>query len=110
MELTLYEVIKRPRATHKAYDLHQWHQQLVLEVHPKANKPLIAEALKKLFNVEAERINIVVTKGRVRRVGRHTTRGSDRKKAIVKLREGSQVNLGVDQPAIYTSGEKARTA
>lgn len=110
MELSLYDVIRRPRATHKAYDLNQQHNQLVLEVHPKANKPLIAEALKKLFNVDVERINIVVNKGRVRRVGRHKTVGLLRKKAIVTLCEGAQVNLGVDTPAVYTSGDKARTA
>lgn len=110
MELSLYEVIRRPRATHKAYDLNQLHNQLVLEVHPKANKSLIAEALKKLFNVEAERINVVVTKGRTRRVGRYKTVGLLRKKAIITLREGTQVNLGVDAPAVYASSDKTRTA
>lgn len=110
MELSLYEVIRRPRATHKAYDLNQSHGQLVLEVHPKANKPLIAEALKKLFNVETERINIIVIKGRTRRVGRHTTVGALRKKAVITLREGSQINLGVDAPAVYASNDKAHTA
>lgn len=110
MELSLYEVIRRPRATHKAYDLNQNYKQLVLEVHPKANKPLIAEALKKLFNVEAEKIRIVVNKGRKRRVGRFETVGVMRKKAIVTLREGDLVNLGVDTPAVYTSEESARAA
>lgn len=93
MDLTIYDIIKGPRVTEKAYRLNQQLKQLVLEVHPAANKPLIAEALKKLFNVEAEKIGIVVIKGKKRRVGRHSTQGKKRKKAIITLKEGYSVDL-----------------
>lgn len=92
MDLTLYDIIKGPRITEKAYRLNQKSKQLVLEVHPKANKPLIAEALKKLFNVEVEKIGIINMKGKKRTVGRKTGRfstiGKMRKKAIITLKEG----------------------
>ncbi len=95
MDLTLYDIIKGPRITEKAYRLNQKVKKLVLEVHPRANKPLIAEALKKLFNVEAEKIGIVVVKGKRRRAGR--TRffsvGKTRKKAIITLKKGQEVDL-----------------
>lgn len=93
MDLTIYDIIKGPRITEKAYRLNQKLKQLVLEVHPQANKPLIAEALKKLFNVEAAKIGIVISKGKRRRVGRHYTEGKTRKKAIITLKEGYSVDL-----------------
>lgn len=93
MDLTLYDIIKGPRITQKAYRLNQQNKKLVLEVHPLANKPLIAEALKKLFNVEVEKIGIVVNKGKKRRAGRFYTIGKKRKKAIITLKEGQSVDL-----------------
>ena len=39
-------------------------KKLVIEVHPKANKPMVKEALEKLFNVEVEKVSIVVRKGK----------------------------------------------
>jgi len=93
MDLTLYDIIKGPRITQKAYRLNQKDKKLVLEVHPEANKPQVAEALKKLFNVEAEKIGIVVVKGKKRRAGRFFTMGKKRKKAIITLKEGQSIDL-----------------
>lgn len=102
MDLTLYDIIKGPRITEKAYRLNQRLKQLVLEVHPQANKPQIEEALKKLFNVEAEKIGIVTLKGKRRRVGRHWTQGKKRKKAVITLKEGQSVDLmGLGQTASH---------
>lgn len=110
MELSIYSVICNPRVTIKAYDLNQKFQKLVLDVHPMANKPMIAEALKKLFNVEAEEIRTIVVKGKRRRVGRHIVVGKKRKKAIVTLKKGQDLQMGVQAPAVYTGGsEEART-
>lgn len=93
MDLTLYDIIKAPRITEKAYRLNNKLKQLVLDVHIEANKPLIAEALRKLFNVEAEEIRVIVRKGKNRRVGRNTVTGRMRKKAIVTLKKGYSVDL-----------------
>ena len=62
--------------------------QLVLEVHSEANKSLIAEALKKLFNVEVKDVRTVLIKGKQRRSGRHRYATKSVKKAIIKLKEG----------------------
>ena len=53
MDLNLYNVIKA-RGYNKGYRMNQLLQQIVLEVHPRANKPLIKEALKKIFNLDVE--------------------------------------------------------
>ena len=99
MDLNVYSIIKGARVTEKAYTLNQKAGKLVLDVHPKANKPLIAQALKKLFNVDAEKIGIVVIKGKKRRSGRFFSIGRMRKKAIVTLKEGQSIDaMGISEP------------
>lgn len=93
MDLTVYDIIRGPRITEKAYRLNQTTGKLVLEVHPEANKPLIAQALKKLFNVEAEKIGIVISKGKKRRVGRFFTYGKTKKKAVITLKKGQHIDI-----------------
>lgn len=93
-KLNIYEVIRGPWVTSKAYRLNQELQQLVLEVHPAANKPMVAETLKKLFNVEADKVHMIVLKGKSRRSGgRHTSQDKTRKKAIITLKEGYSLDM-----------------
>lgn len=93
MDLNIYNVIQGPRITSKVYRLNKEFKQLVLQVHPQANKPMIAEALKKLFNVEAEKIRTIVSKGKYRRAGRHVFQGKTKKKAIITLKQGQSVDV-----------------
>ncbi len=93
MELSIYNIIKGPRISNKVYRLNQQFNQLVLEVHPQANKPLIAQALRELFNVTADKIRIVVSKGKFKRSGRHVYQGKTRKKAYVTLKEGQSIDI-----------------
>jgi large subunit ribosomal protein L23 len=93
MDLTIYDIIKGPRITQKAIRLNQVYKQLVVDVHPQANKPMIVDALKKLFGVEVERLRVSISKGKRRRSGRHITVGVRKKKAIVTLKEGYSMDL-----------------
>jgi len=88
MALNIYDVIRRPRVTTKVYRLKQDLNQLVLDVHPDANKPMIAEALKKLFNMQFEKIRTVTRMGKTRMVGRRVVYGKRTKKAIIVLKKG----------------------
>jgi large subunit ribosomal protein L23 len=88
MELTVYDIIRRPVVSSKSSELMQKHQKVVLEVHPQANKPLVKQALKKLFNVEVETVRIVVRKGKIRSFKRIKTQGKLTKRAIVTLKPG----------------------
>lgn len=96
LNLELHEVIKSAYLSTKAYGLNQKYQQLTLEVHMHANKPMIKEALKKLFNVEAESIRTSIRKGKTKKSGRHIFSGSDQKKAIVTLKRGQSVDIGLE--------------
>ena len=59
----------------------------------KANKPLISEALNKLFKVEVDTIRVVIRKGKAKRSGRHMTRGVHKKIAYVTLKEGYSLDF-----------------
>ncbi|MCL4361144.1 50S ribosomal protein L23 [Candidatus Dependentiae bacterium] len=94
MDLSIYDIIKGPRISEKAYRLEVVAQrQLVLEVHPHANKSMIKDALKKLFNVEVEKINTLVKKGKTRKLGRRVFQGKTRKRAIITLKEGHSFDM-----------------
>lgn len=93
MELTIYDIIQGPIVTEKAYLLNKTLKKLVLKVHPHANKPLVKEALEKLFGVKVQDVNIMVRKGKNRKVGRRPIQGSSIKKAVVTLKEGYSLDL-----------------
>lgn len=93
MDLSIYDIIKGPLVTDKAQQLNIKLQRLVLRVHPQANKPMIKEAIEKLFNVKVDNIRVIVRKGKRRLVGRREVFGSLQKKAIVKLKPGYEINV-----------------
>jgi len=94
MELSIYDIIVGPVVSNKAYRLHQTLKKITLEVHPEANKTLVAQAMYKLFNVEVETVRIIVRKGK-RKISRSRNESFDnlRKVAIVTLKKGQDMNL-----------------
>ena len=65
----------------------------MLEVHPQANKPHIKNALKKLFNVEIEKVNTLRRKGKSYMVRRKRMKKPGSKLVYVTLKEGYSLNL-----------------
>ena len=92
-KLTIYDVIQSPVVTDKAFRLNKDLKKLVLNVHPWANKPMVKEALEKLFNVKVDKVHIIRRKGKRRIVNRKVVVGSTRKKAIVTLVKGHSLDL-----------------
>lgn len=93
MDLTIYDIVKGPVITDKAYRLNHKLKQLVVEVHMEANKTLVSEALEKLFNVKVEKVRIIVRKGKQRSDNkRRVIQGQKMKKAIVTLKEGYSID------------------
>ncbi|MGB9661598.1 MAG: 50S ribosomal protein L23 [Moorellaceae bacterium] len=56
-----------------------------------ANKTEIKQAIEKLFNVKVRKVNTLVDRGKLRRMGRYQGRQPDRKKAIVTLMPGQKI-------------------
>ena len=92
MQLTVYDIIKGPVVTDKAYKTNYFLKQLVVKVHPQANKPMVREALEKLFNVKVEKVCIVIRKPKKRLINRYPIKGKTMKKAIVTLKEGYSID------------------
>jgi len=86
-----HKIIKYPSITEKNTTLRQMQNKYVFEVDIKANKPVIKEAVEKLFDVTVESVNTIVVKGKKKRIGRNVGYRSDWKKAIVKVKEGQSI-------------------
>lgn len=108
MDLNIYQIILKPIInSDKAAQLNRRLNKLVLSVHPKANKALVAEALEKLFNIKVEKINIIVRKGKNRQVQRRAVTGPLTKKAIITLAEGYSLDL-LDQAGTQVASVEER--
>lgn len=95
MDISIYEIIRVPLLSEKAQRMNHDLKKLVLEVHPHANKILIKQAFKKLFNVDVAHVCVQVRKGKRRNVmrSRLVTEGPMRKIAFVTLKKGFSLDL-----------------
>lgn len=93
MDITIYDIIKGPVITDKAYRVNNKLKQLIIKVHMKANKPLVKEALEKLFNVKVDKVRISIRKPKNRIANRRPIKGIHEKKAIVTLKEGYSIDV-----------------
>ena len=86
------DIIKAPIITEKTSNL-QSQNVYVFKVDKKANKTEIKQLIEKKFGVTVESVNTVNVQSKKKRVGKYTGYTSAYKKAYVKLKEGSQIEL-----------------
>ncbi len=86
------DIIKAPIITEKSSDLAQ-NNTYVFSVDVRANKTQIKLAIENIFDVKVDKVNTVNVKPKKKRVGRYTGKTNRVKKAIVKLSEGSSIEL-----------------
>ena len=86
-------IIKAPIITEKTADLAQNTNTYTFSVDTKANKTQIKQAIEALFNVKVESVNTINVQPKKKRVGRYVGKTNKVKKAIVKLKEGSSIEL-----------------
>ena len=84
-----YDIIIRPVLTEKSYD-GMADKKYVFEVAIRANKTEIKKAVETIFDVKVESVNTMRIEGKMKRQGRTQGRRPERKKAYVKLTEGSK--------------------
>ncbi len=87
-----YQVLIRPLITEKGTMLAE-QNKYAFQVHKRANKLQIKEAVEKAFNVRVLKVNTMVMPGKTRRVGRSVGQTSEWKKAIVTLAEGDRIEF-----------------
>ena len=91
-----FTIVQRVRLTEKASALQAKHNRYVMAVDPHANKIEIRRAVEKMFNVKVERVNTMNCLGKARRqMTKQRGRTSNWKKAVVTLKEGNKIELGV---------------
>ena len=95
MSRSFEQVIKRPIAlTEKAAMLRLQggeRPKVIFEVARDANKAEIRNAVEALFSVEVADVNTLIQRGKRKRMGRQLAKRRNWKKAIVTLREGSDI-------------------
>ena len=92
MSLHPNQVLLAPVVSEKSYSLIT-DRKYTFKVHKDAHKTQIRQAVEELFEVEVESVNVVKVQPKPKRRG--YTRGSKPgwKKAIVKLREGHEIEI-----------------
>lgn len=105
MDLTIYDIIRGPIVTDKASKLINKLNKVVLEVHQKANKPMIKEAVEKLFNVKVKDIKVINRKGKLRIFKRVKSTDSLEKRAIITLKAGYSLNMSGATAPIETTAQ-----
>jgi large subunit ribosomal protein L23 len=95
--MTIYDVLRRPIETEKSRFLNSKQHQYVFEVGRNATKIQIKEAVQTLFDVEVEKVNVIVMpakRGRRGRTGRRLVqRQAPYKKAIVTIRADQTIDV-----------------
>ena len=93
-QLPIYEVIRRPVITEKSTYMAGELNQYTFEVHPKANKVQVREAVEIIFDVDVDRVAITnMPAKRGQRWRRSYIRRSAWKKAIVTVQKGQKIPL-----------------
>jgi large subunit ribosomal protein L23 len=90
---SIYNVIKRPVISEKSTALAEIAGRYVFEVATEANKQEIRDAVQSLFNVKVREVRTMTVHGKVKRVGAHTTKRPNWKKALVTLAEGQKIDF-----------------
>ena len=86
------DIIKSPIVTEKSSDLAK-QNVITFSVDVKANKTEIKKAVENNFDVKVDKVNTMNVKPKKKRVGRYAGKTNRVKKAIVKLKEGSSIEL-----------------
>lgn len=89
-----YDIVKYPLVTEKSTELGA-HNQYVFEVSTQANKVQIAKAVSEIFKVEVAKVCTINLKAEGRPFGSRARKRKARKKAIVTLKAGHQIDLAI---------------
>lgn len=87
------EIIRRPLVTEKGTFAMNEQNRYSFEVDPKATKTDIKAAIEAIYKVKVEKVNTQVRKGVFRRMKYGLTQMPTTKTAVVRLKEGSAIEL-----------------
>ena len=89
----LFQVLLSPVVTEKSTRVAEKGDQVVFNVLTTATRNDVKAAVEQAFEVEVESVKILNVKGKTKRFGRTLGKRSDRKKAYIRLKEGSDIDF-----------------
>lgn len=89
----VFDVIKKPLFTEKGMDMKESENKILIQVNTDANKHEIKQAMEEIFKVKVDKVNVVNIKGKKRRYGKSIGMRSDKRKAIVTLKQGEKLDF-----------------
>jgi len=89
---TCFDIIKTLVRTEKGTDL-EANNQYLFNVASFANKIEIKNAVEEIYKVKVDSVNTLFVKGKLRRVRQTPGSTTPWKKAVVKLKEGSKIEV-----------------
>lgn len=92
-----YDVLIRPVLSEKSNKVREDVGTYTFRIQSNATKSDVKRAVSRLFDVKVEKVQTLITRGKIRRRGMHFGKPSKSKKAIVKLAQGEKINIFEDQ-------------
>lgn len=89
----LMQVLLAPIISEKSTFIADKRNQVAFRVVPDATKPEIKAAVELLFKVKVKDVQVLNTKGKLKRSGRFAGRRGDRRKAYVSLLPGQEIDF-----------------
>lgn len=89
----LFQVLIAPVVTEKSTRAAEFGGQVVFQVLQSATRNDVKTAVEQAFDVEVESVKILNVKGKTKRFGRSIGKRNDRKKAYIRLKEGSDIDF-----------------
>ena len=86
------DVLKKPVLTEKSMTLQAEENKYTFDVDVNANKIEIRQAVEAMFDVKVESVNVINVRPKSKRVGKYEGKTNRRRKAIVKIAEGSEIS------------------
>lgn len=87
------DVILAPVVSEKSYDLIERNNTYTFEVHTRAHKDEIRDAVQSIFGVRVVSVNTMNRKGKLKRTGYVMGRRNNTKRALVKLAKDDAIDL-----------------
>ncbi len=89
----LFQVVLAPHISEKSTQAADKNRQFVFTVRRDATKPVIKQAVEKMFNVQVGSVQVVNVRGKMKRGGKTPGRRQDWKKAYVRLKPGFDIDF-----------------
>ncbi|NLC33990.1 MAG: 50S ribosomal protein L23 [Erysipelothrix sp.] len=87
------DIIIRPIITEKSMHLTDNNNTVTFVVAKDANKTEVKLAVQELFKVKVDRVNVINVRAKQARMGQYVGKKASYKKAIIKLAEGSSIDI-----------------